>query len=282
MYNGPLKVYVEGPGGATHPRFPFLVSQGRALIGTLQARSEAIDITSLTTSWTDEQGNTVKALHSPYIKKLFINVAAPVLQEREAEEGPQDELERETWVEVNRDFAEPIAAGDLLASRFARVTYETPSGELVRLLLDEEDESGTEGEGGPTPDVDWTERGADRQTATVDVNGTDVDTVVRAVYEAPTGDPNAPLLVSFTYATEEELPAPPAGAVQWDEMSRRVALILVGDTVEVDRTISVTFYRFVYYPNYRVLRMVEFLYEEGQDDYEWPDSITVIEPAGDN
>lgn len=245
-------------------------------MGTLQSRAASVDVTTLATQWSDEQGNTVKVLHSPYIKKLFVSVTSFAGQGELDEERPVDRVETETWIERNRDFAEPVAAGELLAKRIARVTYETSSGELVRLLLDEADAQGTDPEGGPAPDVEWTERAADRQLINVDVNGVSVDAIARVVYET------GPLLVSFTYATEQPLPEPPAAAVQWEEFSRSAALLLVGDTVEVERVVDVTFFRYIYYPGYKVLRFIRFLYEEGQENYTWPDSITVIEPAGGN
>lgn len=282
MYNGPLRVYLEGPGGAGNPRYPFLLSQGRVILGILEARSDIADIGPLVGNRKFTDGSSVRALWTPDVKKLVVFIPAVSEAERQAEEEKRElEVISQEWVEQNRDFLEGTVNNGLRSDRIARITWQTPDETLVRFVLTEASDPDADPAGGPTPDEDWDESSRDEET------GTEFgDRIERIVLTAPAVNPPVAenVSVAFTYFRTEarELAAPftplAAGVIEWTERSRQVALIEVdGSTTQIERILTLTLERSIFRSDKITLLTVTFRYEEGIEGYTFPSNVTVIE-----
>jgi len=282
VYNGPLRVYLEGPGGAGNPRYPFLLSQGRVVLGILEARAETTDISAVAGARKFSDGSTVRALWTPDVKKLVVFIPAISRAEEEVEEDERGlEVVSQEWVEQNRDFLEGNTENGLRVDRIARITWQTPDETFVRFVLSEASDPEADPPGGPDPDEEWDEQSRDEET------GTEFgDRIERIVFSVPSVlrpvAPNAK--IAFTYfrteerQTEAPFPSLASDVIEWTERSRQVALIEVdGSATQIERILTLTLERSVFRADSITLLTVTFRYEEGVEGYEFPSNVTVIE-----
>lgn len=280
---------MQGPGGNAHPRVPFLLSRGRALLGALDERAQSTDSSqAMSTRYVDDVGNMVKALWTPLVRKLVITVYEQQEDKVVPEAVKAKGLQVFVWQETNRDIlASENMSGDYTSVRMARITFSTPSGELVR-LLHKEQEMEPEPKppvGGDEPDTEWEE--VDRVSKRVDFQsefysdppeppeGEGFETVQSVTYRVRVQEsPEAYRRVGLEYRGGE---GTVTDATVWTEAFRTEQYLLINETVKALRVLSVTFRRIIEESDGFYERLLSMVYKEGQQDFEYIYDTKIIE-----